>query len=877
MGVKQEELARVKEIYVIPYSHHDYAWTNSREWHIRRYLQSFNELLDVMKDNGQFTWLIDNVAHSFLPYIEHCPEKIAEMKARAAEGRIYVANGGYSLARSTHIGEETFIRNMVAGKRFFQSFFAGGNPIDLFLSADVACGHSQMPQLLQLAGHRYYRFMRPETALDAKKIPRQFVWQGLDGSRIVVSRGTYGGFAFDAKYTFNDFDRQWEETRQAFIDQELTDKVDELLMADIVWLNYGGDDVRPLHNLFDEPINIVGFVEEWNKREQVKLFFSHPGAYFERLQTASLPVHQGVLDPCELSYNAAFRGSYSMWRMRSELDRLIVKVESLATMAAFMGKTYPHGQLEALWFQLFDITGHAIEAVFRSNYEELYAIAEGARSSARTLIRQTSAFIAAALQSERESQYVVINTLGWSRQENVQLHITSAFGISGFDLYDSFGNPIDYQIVNVYSGDKRYVNCEVNEVDIVTRLDIPSMGFAGVSIVRNGTSIAEKIKAEFRDDESRAATGDVVVINNDQVEAAFDSGRIGEIKLHHETGWVQTADLCKGLKFVRTRPSHTWVSSWETVEELGLEPIKWELVENGPLRWVYRVYGIIGSSRARLDYILNKGERAIGFDLELDSDRQEGYYAVAFASDPDTRLHADIPFGVEERNLAAEPYGEIPGSLFDYNPYERGQAGQFYGKSWALFQSAGLPVAIVSGNGSIYYHHDREQQEVSLLLHRCMPLDHKHERWLKETHPSIDGSGKHHYHYYLYFPERSGQTAGISRFAKGKAQPVETTVKYNTVAAEFAVNFRAFVETANDNVIVTAFYLDHGSCLLRFYEGEGRSTLVRFTFAFDFKRVSAVDLLGNTTDQPPVEADATLRSLSVEVQPWQIVTLKLEY
>lgn len=866
----------VKEIHIMPYSHHDFAWTNTREWHIRRYLQSFGDMLDIMRENKEFTWMIDNVAHSLSPFIRHCPEKIEEMKRRVQEGRIYIANGGASLVRSTYVGEETFIRNMVEGKRFFQKLF-GIESIDFYYNADVGCGHSQLPQILQLGGHRYYRFQRPEQALDYKKVPRQFHWEGLDGTRIVVSRGTYGGF-MDGRFTNKDFAAEWEEAKREFYDLELVDKIDSLLQADIVWLNYGCDDYLPLRNLYDEPINILGFVEEWNKREDVKLIFSNPGAYFDRLRTDALPVFTGVLDPCELSYNAPFRGSHSMWRMRGELDRLIVRAESLAAFAALTGTEYPYRQLESLWSRLFEITGHAIEFVYRDDFNELYSIASGAKSEAGALVKRLSEDIAGKLQTAEGSQYAACNVLNWDRKEIVKLHITSSYGLGGFDLLDSAGNKLDYQIVNLCSGDKRYSNCEYNEVDVVAELNVPAMGYTSVRAVRNGGLLEEKVKADYIAPLNRPSAPDRVVLNNGVLELVLKKGRIAEIK-EAATGRTIRSDrpnAANGLKFVQTPSSAYWVSFWETTAEFGMEPEKWELVENGPLRWVYRVSGTVGASRFSQDIVLNKSERAVSFDLTLDAAGDEGYFAVDFPAEPDTYLYADIPFGVEARELAGEGYGNIPGSTINYNEFERAQKGQFYARSWALFQSGELPAAIVSENCSIYYTHDTENHAVSLILNRSMPLEVKQEGWLLQTHRNINGKGVHGYKFSMYFPEEKERFAEIARFSKGKAQPIETVVKYNGVSEYGLPLERSFVKSDCPNVVATAFYKENDKYVLRLYESEGQSSTVNIALSFPVHRACAADLLGNEAELAPVSYDKDSGVISLSVKPWQIVTLQLE-
>ena len=122
METVKSPLDTLEEILIVPYSHTDYAWTNTRDWHICRYIEGMNEALDELKAHGDFTWLIDNVTHFLLPYLENCPERAEELKEYVREGRIAVAAGGYSLARPSYVGDETYLRNLVEGERELRNY-----------------------------------------------------------------------------------------------------------------------------------------------------------------------------------------------------------------------------------------------------------------------------------------------------------------------------------------------------------------------------------------------------------------------------------------------------------------------------------------------------------------------------------------------------------------------------------------------------------------------------------------------------------------------------------------------------------------------------------------------------------------------------------
>lgn len=82
-------------------------------------------------------------------------------------------------------------------------------------------------------------------------------------------------------------------------------------------------------NLIDRPVPYREFIAGWNRKQRGKMMLSTPGRYFGRLESEkdTLPVVDGVLDNCELSYNIPYKGQNSMWYRRRVLERLILRLE----------------------------------------------------------------------------------------------------------------------------------------------------------------------------------------------------------------------------------------------------------------------------------------------------------------------------------------------------------------------------------------------------------------------------------------------------------------------------------------------------------------------------------------------------------------------
>lgn len=869
------EEKQITEIHIIPYSHNDYAWTNTRQWHICRYVLSLSEVLDAMRKNSDFTWLIDNVVHSLVPFLKYCPEKFEELKMRIQEGRIGVANGGVSLITPTNSGEETFIRNMVVGKKFFENTFEIGN-IDSFFNADTTSGYSQLPQVFSLAEHKFYKFFRPEEALNGRKVPKQFIWKGLDGSTVLVSRSDYFGFK-NAKYTNDDFDKNWDAIREEFCKQEIEVKL-ELLPTGVVCLFDGTDDVRPLLNTKDEPINLLGFVEEWNKREKVKLMFSNLDNYFKSLENHKLSVHEGVLDQCEMSFYIPFKGNYSLWRITNALDHLIVKAESLAAITAILGKKYPQEEITSMWNDLFELTGHAMEYGFEKDTNELISLGNSIDYRANAIIKRMCEVIALMTQVESGEQYVMFNILNWVRKEPVRLHITSAYGVSGFDLINSKGNRIDYQVIEVYDGDKCYLGYEHNSVDIVAVVEVPAMGYETLRVVRLGTSIDSREDMAFVKlrKASVSAANDTFIVNNDCFEIIFEKGGIKQIK-DIKTGKYlnskQSNNAFNKLRFVHTRAAEHFFPGSETVRESNFVPESWDLVENGPVRWIYRVTGNIDDTTIIQDIIIKKDQRVIDFSLDMECKGGDGYFAADFASDAGTQIFASIPFGVEKRELSFEAYTRIEESKTHYNQLERGIKGLYYAFNWTMFTKECFPVSIISDNCSLFYLHDDMKDMISIIFHRTIPLNTKKD-WAINCHPYIEGKGRHNFKYSFYIGDNTTTYTNIEKYSKEKSQSVEVTPKFSLFSKNNIELNASFVQTDSQNVIISAFYKENEKFILRLFENEGISTDLNIYLPFAFKDAKFVNFIGNVLEGINFNVDYSIRTVSVSVNPWQIINLE---
>jgi hypothetical protein len=171
---------------------------------------------------------------------------------------------------------------MILGRKMYRAF-APQADLTVMACPDVGLGHSQMPQVVKLAGGRMYRGWRSDSAFSARGVPRDFLWRGLDGTELITSRGVYGGLVYTGLIP-DDFAERWEEVVERLFAGELAQSMD-CSSTRTWWVAQGMDDARPLRGWpGDKPLPLIDFVKVWNEREDSAMAFATPNEYRARLE-----------------------------------------------------------------------------------------------------------------------------------------------------------------------------------------------------------------------------------------------------------------------------------------------------------------------------------------------------------------------------------------------------------------------------------------------------------------------------------------------------------------------------------------------------------------------------------------------------------------
>ena len=813
----------MEKIFIVPYCHADWAWTFTRRWHEKRYILVFEELLDIIKRYPDFRWYMDTYITQLEPFLKARPLRIGELKKRVSEGKIGVC-GTFTNLRPSMVGEETQIRDIIIGKRKFKNLFPDANLEVYAGTVDVSVGHPQMPQMLKLGEYRYFRFWRPHAPLSFKKIPLEFYWIGIDGSKILCSRGCYSGINY-SQNLYENFKKEVEEEK-------------ELLRTEVRWVSCGMDDTRPLRTPYkDEKIPLFEFIRKWNKKEESKIRFATPIEYFKEIEKYKIPEIKGTLDPCEVSYNAGWGGNYGLFYLRQENEKNLIEAEKWFSIGSIYGYKKDEKIFTELWENHLLSCAHATQWLFEEDFQEIYKKALFVKLKCEDIKQNAMKYLLSLISFKKKDDFVIFNSLPYERREKVYLTISFPTGVSSFHLIDGKNKKLPFQIIDVNEKlEKKW------EYKILTKVNLPSSGFTTVSVIPEKFYKKPLRKIDF---EIKFEDSEIVEVNykkekySTTVENSF--GKINLYKVNTKKGSLHVGPIT------------------------GKEEVKWKGVEiknDGEIFTFYYSEGKIGNHEVRRKILVYKDEPKIEIETEIFWKKEDGFLTIEFPKVFKGKIYGDTPFAVEEKNIEEEIYGD-----FKKVGIERQRENMFYAKSFINYTDGKKSISYINTDATHYYV--SFDKSIGNILLNGITYRPGWERFINKT---AIGEGVHRFTSFLIFHAGKWNRVNLpflSRCLLTKPEIVfaETQCKKSKFPGSFS-----FFEIKNKNLILTSFYKEKNWYFLRFYESEGKKTDTEIVFPMKVKEIYKVNFMGKK-----MEKLNPGREIKIKIKPWEIVTLKIKF
>ncbi|KAG1675632.1 Alpha-mannosidase 2C1 [Nymphon striatum] len=177
-GIESEHV-----IHAIGHCHIDSAWLWPYAETVRKCARSWSSAIQLMKQYPQFTFACSQ-AQQFEWIKEKYPPLFQEIKAFVKSGQFIPVGSTWIEMDGNIPSGESFIRQFLYGQKFFQEEF-GIKCKELWLP-DTFGYSGQLPQIMNVCGINRFLTQKISWNLVNKFPHHNFVWQGIDGSSVLV-------------------------------------------------------------------------------------------------------------------------------------------------------------------------------------------------------------------------------------------------------------------------------------------------------------------------------------------------------------------------------------------------------------------------------------------------------------------------------------------------------------------------------------------------------------------------------------------------------------------------------------------------------------------------------------------------------------------
>jgi alpha-mannosidase len=382
------------------------------------------------------------------------PYAFDRVKTHVKKGNFQPVGGSWVEHDTNMPSGESLVRQFLYGQRYFESRF--GQRSTTFWLPDTFGYSTQLPQLCRLAGMTRF-FTQKLSWNNINNFPHTtFNWVSLDGSQVICHMAPAETYTAEAH--FGDVRRS--ETQHKSMDQDPTS---------LLVFGKGDGGGGPTFGHIEKLRRARGISDKVGLLPKVKMGDSVDD-FFARLEKKQA---DGTIDLCtwygEL-YFELHRGTYTTQANNKRNNRtseiLLHDIEYFATLATLGGKKgyeYPKKDIDAMWenvllCQFHDcLPGSCIEMCYDDS-DELYA--KVYKTGKKLLSGALDALGFEEASTKSGAPLVALNTLGWSRNEVLELpaELAKSRGITSPLTTSSGGRVMTLQDASSYDRKCKPVN-----------------------------------------------------------------------------------------------------------------------------------------------------------------------------------------------------------------------------------------------------------------------------------------------------------------------------------------------------------------------------------------------------------------------------------
>ena len=809
--------------YLVSDAHLDTQWNWDVQTTIREYVKNtIDQNLFLLEKYPEYIFNFEGgVKYSWMK--EYYPLQYEKLKKYVGEGRWHLTGSGWDANEVIICSPESWIRNILLGQTFYRQEF-GTESTDVFLPDCFGFGYT-LPTLAnhcgligfssQKLGWRTKPFYEGN-----KRYPFTVgLWQGIDGSRIMMAHGF-------------DYGRRWDGTELSS-NEILMNNISENPLG-ITYRYYGTGDVGGSPTLAsvqsvvkgmkgNGPIEIVSATSDQLYKDFLP-YEQHP----------ELPVYDGEL-LMDLHGNGCYTSQAAMKLYNRQNEHLGDAAERTAVMADWLGTTkYPIRRMTDTWRRMIwhqfhdDVTGTSIPRAYEFSWnDELLAL----KTFSQVLTHSVSDVISKMDTRVKGTPIVVYN--------NETFPVNS---VATVELNDNK----NYTVTDVKG--KRVVSQTVERDGrnyLLFDAQVPATGFAvyGIQSTNKVSGVKEIQGSSIENSEYR-----LTVNEQGDVVSVYDKRYQKELVAEGKSLRLVVFDDCK---------SYQW-PAWEILKAtLDRQPLPIHndvmvSMTEGPLRKTLTVEKKYGETSIVQRIHLYEGGQARRIDFENDVDWKS----------LNALLKAEFPLSVSNEKAS---YDIGLGSVKRGN--NRDNAFEVYAHEWTDLTDRSGDYGVTFINDSKYGWDKPQDNTLRLSLLYSPKTNGNYD------YQAYQDLGHHVFTYSIIGHQGELRNADAAKQALALNSKLKSFV--STKHQGLLCNSFSFLSSDNDQVFVRALKRAEASdeYVVRVYEMGGKQTQrATLTFASDIAEATEAD----GTEKTKGTASFSGKGLQVEIKPFSVKTFKVK-
>ena len=809
--------------YLVSDAHLDTQWNWDVQTTIREYVKNtIDQNLFLLEKYPEYIFNFEGgVKYSWMK--EYYPLQYEKLKKYVGEGRWHLTGSGWDANEVIICSPESWIRNILLGQTFYRQEF-GTESTDVFLPDCFGFGYT-LPTLAnhcgligfssQKLGWRTKPFYEGN-----KRYPFTVgLWQGIDGSRIMMAHGF-------------DYGRRWDGTELSS-NEILMNNISENPLG-ITYRYYGTGDVGGSPTLAsvqsvvkgmkgNGPIEIVSATSDQLYKDFLP-YEQHP----------ELPVYDGEL-LMDLHGNGCYTSQAAMKLYNRQNEHLGDAAERTAVMADWLGTTkYPIQRMTDTWRRMIwhqfhdDVTGTSIPRAYEFSWnDELLAL----KTFSQVLTHSVSDVISKMDTRVKGTPIVVYN--------NETFPVNS---VATVELNDNK----NYTVTDVKG--KRVVSQKVERDGrnyLLFDAQVPATGFAvyGIQSTNKVSEVKEIQGSSIENSEYR-----LTVNEQGDVVSVYDKRYQKELVAEGKSLRLVVFDDCK---------SYQW-PAWEILKAtLDRQPLPIHndvmvSMTEGPLRKTLTVEKKYGETSIVQRIHLYEGGQARRIDFENDVDWKS----------LNALLKAEFPLSVSNEKAS---YDIGLGSVKRGN--NRDNAFEVYAHEWTDLTDRSGDYGVTFINDSKYGWDKPQDNTLRLSLLYSPKTNGNYD------YQAYQDLGHHVFTYSIIGHQGELRNADAAKQALALNSKLKSFI--STKHQGLLGNSFSFLSSDNDQVFVRALKRAEASdeYVVRVYEIGGKQTQrATLTFASDIAEATEAD----GTEKTKGTASFSGKGLQVEIKPFSVKTFKVK-